>query len=180
MPHDNEKRKSLSDLIPVLCKRLEKLRTGDLAELRRMDVTGPGTGTFWRLAVKHDLPTNETGIQLVKLLAILTPKGDSQDKKLHDPSVPLGKLLAAKPSDNNPLFSETRLLRFLALPFDKRSDALERMCRMIAAKGHNGVNCIDIASLLLSADVKHTRNLAQHYFSNLTITDSTNAKDEAV
>lgn len=157
MPPEDS-RQTLGEMVSGLARNMVTLDPGQLARLRRMDPDGPGEGDFWRLAVRHNLPTNNMGLMFVRLLALLTPKGDLKgSKKLHDRSKPFGEALCEA---NYP---EKRLLNFLALPIEKRADALERMARWLAAKGHNGVNCIDIY-LLLSGDVGTARRLAESYY----------------
>ena len=156
----------LTDAIPKMCGEIVILGRGSLARLRRMDLSGPGEPEFWKLVVSHQFRKDQYGMILIKLFAILTPKGQSGGIRLHAPDIPLGKLLANSKS-GRPLLSETRFLRFIALPFDKRPEALERICRQIAANGHNGVDCRELANLLFFNDVKQTRKLARFYFSEI-------------
>lgn len=154
-----ESRQTPGDRVFQLAQSMVKLDSGQLARLRRMDPEGPGEGDFWRLAVQHDLRTDSKSLLFVRILALLTPKGDPDGHKmLHDRSKPLGAALFEAG------YPETRLLNFLALPHAKRGEALERMARWLAAKGHNGVNCTDIARLLFSDDVSHGRRLAETYY----------------
>ncbi|MFC4624630.1 hypothetical protein ACFO1V_05235 [Daeguia caeni] len=154
-----ENRQTPGDRVFQLAQSMVKLDPGQLARLRRMDPEGPGEGDFWRLAVQHDLRTDSKSLLFVRILALLTPKGDPDGHKmLHDRSKPLGAALFEAG------YPETRLLNFLALPHAKRGEALERMARWLAAKGHNGVNCTDIARLLFSDDVSHSRRLAETYY----------------
>ena len=154
-----ENRQSLGETVFQLAQNMVKLDPGQLARLRRMDPEGPGEGDFWRLAVQHDLRTDSKGLLFVRLLALLTPKGDPNGhKKLHDKNKPLGEALCYAG------YPETRLLNFLALPHSMRGETLERMARWLAAKGHDGVNCTDIARLLFSDDVSHSRRLAETYY----------------
>ena len=183
MPNKQDMKSDLTQVIPGMCSKIARLDPGSLARLRRMDPAGPGEAGFWKLAVSHGFRTDQYGMMLVKLLAILTPKGKPGEKQLHDRSIQLGKLLATGKNNNpllknnNPLLSETRLLRFIALPFDKRPESLERICRLIAANGHKGVDCVELARLLFFDDVKHTRHLARSYFSNPKQTS--NEKDKS-
>ncbi|MFM8541845.1 MAG: hypothetical protein ACKOAM_01050 [Chakrabartia sp.] len=155
--HDQPK---LSEIIPHLTQRMVRLEPGSLARLRRMDPEGPGEAEFWKLAIECGLGTSNRHQRLVQLLGLLTPKGEPQKnaKTLHDGSKPFGKVLAKTD------YPEMRLMRFLALPFEQRDGALERMIRWVAAKGHDGVNCTDIAMLLLSANDGPPRKLAETYY----------------
>ena len=176
MLNKQETKPDLDEVISKVCGKITRLDPGSLARLRRMDTSGPGEAEFWKLAVSHGFRTDQTGMMLVKLLAILTPKGQPGEKQLHDRSIQLGKLLATG-KNNKPLLSESRLLRFIALPFDKRPDSLERICRLIAANDHEGINCTELARLLFYPHGKHTRHLACHYFSNLE--DTSNEKEKS-
>jgi CRISPR system Cascade subunit CasB len=160
----------LEDAVFRLASAVVKLQPGPLARLRRMEHEGPGEGDFWQLAVEHNLRAETTYLALVRLLALLTPKGGPGGKRLHDRGTAFGAALA---SSNYP---ERRLLRFLSLPREKRADALETMVRWLAAKGHDGVNCADLYQLLLSPDVKHDRRLAHTYF---TMKNKLENKDKA-
>lgn len=161
MPLDEvPKRPSLGSTIGKLATAMLRLDPGELARLRRMQTNGPGELAFWRLAVEFSLRTDDRGLQLVRILALLAPKGDPASRSsFHDfERRSLGAALA------DARYSEARLARFLELPFDKRGEALERMARLLRAKRVLPVNCLDIACLLLSDDVKHPRKLAQDYY----------------
>lgn len=156
-PEDNGQ--TLGEMVFRLAQSMVKLDPGQLARLRRMDPSGPGEGDFWRLAVQHDLRADNKGLLLVRLMALLTPKGEpGANKKLHQRNRPLGAALFEAS------YPETRLLNFLALPVAKRGESLERMARWLAAKGHDGVNCVDIARLLFADDVRDARRLAESYY----------------
>lgn len=173
MPPDDEKQK-LSEVIFKLSQRMARLDPGSLARLRRMDPEGPGETEFWKLALDCDLGTDARHQMLVRLLALLTPRGDPGiHKKLHDRSRALGTVLAETK------FPETRLMRFLALPFGRRGEALERMVRWLAQKGHDGVNCTDIAALLLSDDDRAARRLAETHYRAVDRLNTTDNEDSA-
>lgn len=154
-----ENGRTLGETVFRLAGSMVKLDPGQLARLRRMNPEGPGEGDFWRLAVQHDLRTDNKGLLFVRLLALLTPKGEAgSHKKLHDRDKPLGAALFEAG------YPETRLLNFLALPEERRGEALGRMARWLAAKGHGGVNCVDIARLLFFDDARDARRLAETYY----------------
>ncbi|CAO3416153.1 hypothetical protein [Azospirillum endophyticum] len=160
------------------------LKPGPLAELRRMDPDGgAGTPEFWRLAAELDLPPGRTAtwMRIVRIMAILSDKGEPGTRKpLHDRGRPLGAALADggdrewKPPPGEgpprPVLSEARFTRFLALPADRRAEALERIARALAGSrrpGH-GLNCADIAALLLvSDDPWPIRKLARDFYDRL-------------
>jgi CRISPR system Cascade subunit CasB len=154
-----ENGRTLGEAVSRLAGSMVKLDPGPLARLRRMDPAGPGEGDFWRLAVQHELRTDDKGLLFVRLLALLTPKGDpGAHKKLHDRDRPLGAALCEAG------YPETRLLDFLALPEERRGEALERMARWLAAKGHGGVDCVHIARLLFFDSARDARHLAETYY----------------
>lgn len=158
MPPDDHTQ-TLGEMVFQLARSVVQLDPGQLARLRRMDPEGPGEGEFWQLAVEHGLRTDSKGLLFARLLALLTPKGEpGPHKKLHDRERPLGTVLFEAG------YPERRLLAFLALPAGKRGEALERMARWLAANGHDGVNCADIARLLFSDDVRDARRLAETYY----------------
>ena len=183
--HSQHSSKGNGPKIPSLCYDLCQCNTGQLAELRRMKSDGPGTPEFWRLAIKHHLPTRgeyatTRAIQFVNILALLTPKGEpDKAKKLFDNDKPLGALLASI-QDGQPAVSERRLLNFIALPFEKRGEQMARLTRRLVARGHQGVNVWDIWNLIAHNDVRHVRELAKNYFQVSTSNQKQNKTKENV
>jgi hypothetical protein len=174
LPEHVEEKQSLGETINSIASAMLRLGPGDLARLRRMKTDGPGELVFWGLAVRHHLRTDVKGMALVRILALLAPKGDLENRKpFHETKQSLGEALAKTG------FSETRLARFLEQPFDRRAEALERMARWLSAKGATPVNCIDIACLLFSNDVKHARKLADTYYRGFDWAASHQAKESA-
>jgi CRISPR system Cascade subunit CasB len=165
---------TLSTIVARLSAQLLILHSGGLARLRRMDANGPGELDFWNLAVQCALRENEAGMRLVKIMAMLVPAGEpGQRGVLHSSRRPLGETLC------DTEFSETRLARFLALPFQSRGFALERMARWIASRDTgNGIDCVDIARLLFSDDVKPLRKLAETYYRRLDRTRTSLAEEK--
>ncbi|MEO5347756.1 MAG: hypothetical protein H7834_15460 [Magnetococcus sp. YQC-9] len=164
----------LGEAVSKTAALLLRLDPGSLARLRRMDTQGPGEIDFWQLAGSCGFLTAVQGdgwLRLVKIMALLTPKGDPETRgRVHQSDRPFGAVLCdgGQPdwSGERPFFSESRLARFLSLPFARRGEALEGMARMLAASraANLGVNCLDIACLLFSNDVKHPRKLASSYY----------------
>lgn len=178
--------------IDLLSKCLLKCGAGELAELRRMKVGGTGPLPYWRLAAGCDFLNSDPAIwmQIVHILAILTPKGDKLATDcLHDSKRRLGGVLCDGgdgdwPSgrEPRPFISETRFARLLATPADQRGDSLTRFARMLAAKRDRaiGVNCTEIADLLLSPDAKHNlQNIARDYYRRLDSATRKTEKEEA-
>lgn len=150
----------LKSTIAALVGKMMKFDPGELARLRRMDVEGPGELEFWRLAHDTGLRGDTSGMQLVKILALLAPRGEVGSRApFHRLGEPLGKVLAEAE------FSEKRLASFMALPFARRAEALEGIARFITRKMKLGVNCVDIAQLLFVNEVWPLRQLARHYYT---------------
>ncbi|MEW5421167.1 hypothetical protein [Amorphus sp. 3PC139-8] len=166
-----------------LSRALLELGTGPLAELRRMDVNGVGPPAYWHVA--HELKLgNEAAdprwMQIVKILAILTPKGRRlSSDRLHERKRPLGRMLCdggdpqwRPPQVEEPdgIISQVRLARFLALPADQVAPGLERLTRVLARTKprSNGVDCTEIVRLLLDpANPERKRRLAADYYARL-------------
>jgi len=178
MPPDRD-RVDYKDAVGTVSTEMSKLGTGPLAELRRMDVGGPGCTAFWDLAAKGgflDWTPLDPWMRLVKIMAILTPKGErGKGVVLHQPSRRLGAVLCDGGDPdwkdvNRPFLSESRLARFLAQPADQHGVALERIARALANRitPKSGVDCAAIAALLLFPDSSTTRQaLARDYYRRL-------------
>jgi CRISPR system Cascade subunit CasB len=189
MPPDGEKRR-LGDIVASISAVMQrKLDAGALARLRRMDVDGPGEADFWRLAGECGFIEEVNGnkwLRLVKIMALLTSRGEPATRSgPHSSERPLGAVLCdggrRNGHEERPFLSETRLARFLALPFERRGVALEGMARTLAGRREQdaGVNCVDIACLLFSQDVTHGRRLASAYYRRLDSTRNTSQEDNA-
>lgn len=181
MQMPDTKADSLDEKIFNLSREMLALNPGSLAELRRME-TSAGPSAYWRLAAKCGFLDSDADLwmQIVKTMAILTPKGERRpNDRLHEVKRRLGIVLCDGGDPNwrprtfdapDGVIAERRLVRFLALPRDQRASSLERLARTIARTRLRdcGVNCVDIASLILSPIPKQTlQNLARHYYKRL-------------
>src|SRR5579883_1309860 len=94
------KEPSLYEIIGRLAEELKHLSLGDIAELRRMDVSVPNCPVFYRLAFRHLVPTGQLSAEgnlftrgakrwavILSSLAAL--------RELHLPKRRLGQALAA-------------------------------------------------------------------------------------
>ena len=166
---------------------LQHLGPGDLAALRRMD---PETGApaFWRLAASHPdtigrRDKQEEWIQIIRIFAILTPKGEHRPasggdpglpEDLHDPRRRLGAVFCdggdpSWPGEGEtarPILSESRLAKLMAARGQQRAVLLKHAAQMIVRSRQDiGVNVADIALVLLwPAD---GRRLAEPYYRRL-------------
>jgi CRISPR system Cascade subunit CasB len=171
-----DKGEGLGKIVSSLAATMLKLAPGELARLRRMDPEGPGILEFWRLATLCGIRGDSGGMQLVRILAVIAPKGDAgQRPPFHNFNASLGRALHAAG------YSEARLARFLALPFETRGEALESMARLLVAKGlpPGGLNCVEIAHLLFSKDVWPARKLAENYYIATDIAEAATKKESA-
>lgn len=140
---------------------LRRLSTGDLAELRRMDATSAAPA-YWRLEARHETMRGRRGlwIEIVRILAILTPKGAPEDRTaLHDAARRWGAVLCdggdpAWPPTHppRPRFSEQRLVQLMAAQAETRVASMRRAARAVAVSraAGSGVNTADVAWSLLN------------------------------
>ena len=158
-------------------RMLQGLDPGPLAELRRMK-TAAGAPGFWRLAAQHSDTIRhrlEDWIAIVKILAILTAKGDPAKREwLHDESRRLGAVLCDGgdpewPNSNSPrpVLSERRLEQLMTVRGQQREVLFTRAVRAISRtrQSGSGVNVVDIAWTLLDSNIG--RRLAEHYYRRL-------------
>jgi len=153
---------------------LRMLGPGPLAELRRMkpDVAA---SAFWRLAARHPDSIGarkEEWIEIIRILAILTPKGDPEGRPaLHDASRPLGRALCdgGDPAwtGERAALSEHRLAQLLAARGAARVVALTRAARALARSRppQAGLDVRDIAWAILNP--AGTARIAEHYYRRL-------------
>jgi CRISPR system Cascade subunit CasB len=182
---------SLDETIATVSQRLLGLDPGPLAELRRMEPDSIGTPIFWRLAAELDFSADQTKewMQVVRILAILTPKSRLNPAvRLHDGYRRLGRAFCdggdqawpSNPKNPRPALSETRFARLLATPAAQRGEALARIARMLARTRapEVGINCTDIARLLLQTDNSHPlQDLARDYYRRLDPADRNATKE---
>jgi CRISPR system Cascade subunit CasB len=182
----------LKEKVVALSDELLRLDAGDLAELRRFEPGDAGPLAYWRLAVKCgflDDPPERWG-PLVRILAILTPKGEKRARgRLHDPKRSLGAVLCdggnptwAGGGEARPMLSEARLMRLLATPAAQRADAVRRIARMLAASREpgTGLNAVELAALLLSNDAEaEMRRIAREFYRRLDTTPKSTTEAHA-
>lgn len=158
-----------------------RLAPGPLSDLRRME-RGAAAPAFWKLAARHPETVgrrdrHEHWIAIVRILAILTPKGDPAERAdLHDGSRPLGEVLCdgGDPSwppreglEPVPVYSERRLGQLMAARGAQRAVLLQRAARAISRSKakDSGIDVVDIAFTLLAPN--DGRRLAEPYYRRL-------------
>lgn len=156
--------------------KIQHLDPGAVADLRRME-TGKCAPFFWRLVAQHPKTIGrpdqeETWMTIIRILAILTPKGDpGRRTPLHDPKRHLGEVLCDGGNPGwtgpKPVFSEYRLMKLMAARGSQRAVLLTRAARAIARSmlPGSGVNVPGFAYVLLSPD--NGRQLAEPYYRRL-------------
>ena len=172
---------TLKESVNRLSNEMSRLDPGSLAELRRIDVTGPGTAAYWLLASRCGFlqSSSERWMWLVKVMAILTARGDPRDRfPLHDPKRRLGAVLcdggnqewpSADSSEHRPFVSEARLARLLAQKRENCLEPLERIFRGLASRRipSAGINCMDIAAIAFNDERTQLKSLARDYYKRL-------------
>ncbi|MEC5293081.1 MULTISPECIES: hypothetical protein [unclassified Aurantimonas] len=118
-------------------------------------------------------------MRIVKIMAILAPKGERDALPRVHGTHPLGRALCDggdpgwkpdNPLDPRGVFSEERLNRLTLAPPGLRAEALERVSRVLARSRppQTGINCAEFARLILSPDdPAPMRQLAYDYFVRL-------------
>ena len=163
--------------------KMRWLDPGEMAALRRMTEEKPAAA-YWRVAVKHKIMTRDDAARrdwtaILRILAILTPKGEAPPggrPALHDAARALGRVLCdggdpdwpargIQPEDG--VFSQRRLVQFLATRGPARLVALERAARVVAAQRNpaSGIDVTQIAAALLWPS--YTAPIAEAYFCRL-------------
>ena len=167
-------------------KFLQYLAPGPLAELRRMKQEGAAPA-FWRLVARHPnsigSPDREqTWMNIVRILAILTPKGDPENRSsLHNGKRRLGEVLCDGGDPDwtgpSPALSEHRLMKLMAARGQQRIVLLTRAARSIARsmRPGSGLNVPDVAYALLSPG--NDRHIAEHYYRRLDSTSATQSEE---
>lgn len=161
-----------------------ELDPGAMARLRRMDVDGAGETDYWQLAAECGFldENHDRWRRIVQSMALLCGKGEAgQRGALHDSKRGFGTALCdggdphwspgpAGDGGGRPVLSEPRFARFLELSSADRHEALARLMRWLASRrnGDSGVNCAEIAELILIPDpVRTLRRIARDYYRRL-------------
>ena len=179
-------RETHRDAAKAVAARLRYLDPGALAELRRMTPQA-GAPVYWRLAAQHPntigrTRDEETWMDIVRILAILTPKGDPAKRpSLHNPKRRLGEVLCDGGDSDwtgpRPLVSQLRLARLMSARGPQRADLLRHAARMIVhSRRAVGIDVADIALVLLRPD--DGRRLAEPYYRRLDRAEATARQSE--
>ena len=179
-------REAHRDAAIAAAARLRYLDPGALAELRRM-TPHAGAPAYWRLAAQHPdtigrARDEETWMDIVRILAILTPKGDPATRpSLHNPKRRLGEVLCDGGDSDwtgpRPLVSQLRLARLMSARGPQRAELLRHAARMIVhSRREVGIDVADIALVLLRPD--DGRRLAEPYYRRLDRAEAAARKSE--
>lgn len=165
---------------------MRHLDPGAMAALRRMTADAPAPA-FWKIAVarEHEMlgTSRSRWVEILRILAILTPRGTPKDRKaLHDGARPNGRLGAAlcdggNPTwdGNRPMMSERRVAQLLATRGEARIEALVRAARALAASRDTGTG-LDVRSIAWAVlNPENTNAIAEAYYRRL---DHVGAKTE--
>lgn len=168
---------------------IRRMKPGPLADMRRME-TPNGAPGFWRLAAQHPDTIGRKALQnewiaILRIMAILTPKGDPDTRGDVKHRQPLGRVLCdggdqdwgRGETDRQPIISETRLAQLLAKRGPHMAVTLERTLRGVARKlpAEVQVEPQDIAWTVLNP--ARTDFIARTYYTRLDGADAT-AKEE--
>ena len=140
---------------------IARLDAGPIASLRRGPFSGAGAAALWHLLAKHNISKqNENSwATLIQAIAILTPKGTSQNRKsAYDPSISMGAALSKAE------VSELRVARLLATTGNMRFDLLLRLCRRLATTDYNRFDIRTLAWFILFGNEETDRKIARDYY----------------
>lgn len=169
-------RSPVDDAAIAVAHCTQHLAPGPLAELRRLSANG--APAFWRLAAQH--PETIGGvrqadwIQIVKIIAILTPKGDPTKRPpLHGRNRRLGTVLCdgGDPDPEwrgpRPQISERRMTQLVAARGPQRVALLVRAVRALSRTRppDSRINVTDLAWAVLRQD--DAALLAEPYYRRL-------------
>ncbi|WP_372015887.1 hypothetical protein P7L65_20310 [Tistrella mobilis] len=169
--------------VAALSAQLLKFDGGDRAALRRMEPDTPAPPAYWRLVTVagfiHWSEEKQAVLRrVVRQMALLVPAGETDKVTLHKTDRPLGAVLcdggdgewASRGGPPQPVISEDRLARFLAMPARGRGDALDRMLRGIARRRSPalGIDCGELLMLALRPDdTARLNDIAREYYHRL-------------
>ena len=157
----------LGTLIVRLAGDVGRLAPGPAAALRRGPLEGAGSAAFWQLLAKYDTGHGDRSLvrwaSIIQAIAILTPKGRSDERSAHDGRKPMGVALAEAE------ISEVRLARLLSARSAMRRDLVVRTCRRLSAGGPPRFNLRTLVKFILyENDEHHARVIARDYYREAT------------
>ena len=159
----------LQEVVSRLAGALSHASAGDLAALRRLDLTCPTAPAFWRFLPVGTTATSgqardEIERRWATVMVVIATLGPS-----HRPHARLGRALQEAG------FAEIRLTRLLRAAGDRLSDEIVSATRYLAAKGQH-VDALDLARLVLITQPEKAdsvrRDIARHYFAVPTTASS--------
>ena len=160
---------SRTSLISSLARAIDnKLSTGDVAQLRKLEPSDPSAPAFWRIVFGYlepakALPAEGRLRDVVEQRWAAVLSAMAIAKGLHQPSQRLGKALAEAQ------YSELRLTRLLRAEADTLMDLVRTTARMLAAKQVR-FDAKGLADLIFSDGSDHAENvrrqIARDYYRN--------------
>ena len=177
-----EKRRYPADEIYRIGETMRVLDPGELSKLRRLSLNADDWGApfFWRLVSEHDLKPLGKWAAIIQMMATLTEKGrDDAKPSPHDWSHRFGASLCdggmrdwgvgVLREQLKPVFSESRFARLLSARGATKRILLARAVAMLAQSkdANRGVDCADVARLVLFEDGAAYRKIARDYYARL-------------
>ena len=156
----------------------ERISTGDLAQLRRMNPKDPGPPAFWKLTAGMGISRNQElaakWALIVKGIALMTSRTAETGtrKEAHDYQTPVGRALfqGNDPKRDRPLYSEQRLGRLLNAKGNIMTTLLVRAFHIMANE-KAAFNWEEMARLVLNegrhrqADRNARNRIADFYYT---------------
>lgn len=138
-----------------------RLGPGDLAQLKRLDVSRPDQPAFWKLEAELISPDAPLSLDAESRWAVVLKNMARMAPFHHRPRRPLGTTLAEAG------FAEGRMNRLLREKGDGLWDAFRRACAFLAARAEP-VDWVETATFILTTDAEKAENIrrkiARDYF----------------
>lgn len=141
-----------------------RLGSGELAQLRRLDVEAPDEPAFWRLMALVIAPSSPLNAEAEKRWAVVLSGMARMAPHHHDPGRPVGRALGEAG------FAEGRLVRLLRTRGPGFADAVRRVCGFLATRAEP-LDWGELATLVLTCEPNKSdqvrRKIARDYYSSI-------------
>ena len=115
------------------------MSTGELADLRRMDVRNHNCYAFWKLVGQYGMPSSISVNPIVKEKWSLIIQGIAltthRNTNAHNPNIPVGRVLYEGDGNTKPFYNEKRLHSLLQSKDVTLRRSLHGVLRLLASKG---------------------------------------------